>query len=970
MIVLLLTHLVAACAAPVLVRRLGTRAFWLLALPPAALFVWALTQTSAVHEGNGVRESYSWVPQLGMSLTFELDALSWLMCLIVGGIGALVLLYCAHYFRPDSAGLGRFAGSLTGFAGAMLGLVTTDDLMVLYLFWETTTVLSFLLIGHRTTSRTSRAAAMQALVVTTAGGLAMLVGMILLGQAGGTYSISALLADPPTGTVVEVAVVLLLIGAISKSALVPFHFWLPGAMAAPTPVSAYLHAAAMVKAGIYLLARFAPGFADTTVWRPTILIIGGATMLIGALRALRQTDLKLVLAYGTVSQLGFMSMLVGTGSRDAALAGLGLLVSHALFKSSLFLTVGTIDHETGTRDLRKLNGLGRRMPSLCIGAVLAGMSMAGLPPLFGFFAKEAALGAFLLGPEYGQGPLASTGRDTLALAVIVIGSALTVAYTARFLWGAFADKPGEPTAIDRDGALLHIIPVLLGVGGLVAGLTGTLIQPYLEPSTEAWAATSHPVYLGGWHGFSAALWLSVAAWVLGGLLFWRRQAIERAQGAFPKIPQAEQVYRATMRGIDRMSLEVTGAVQRGSLPITLGLILTILVLVPGGLLLFGGVTWPQTIRWFDNPAQLAVAVVIVSAAVAATRARRRMRAVLLLGVTGYGAALLFLLHGAPDLALTQILVETVALVVFILVLRRLGMRFPDSVPWVVRRWRVLLGALAGLTMSGLALTAATVRTENASGADLTKSAKEFGGGSNIVNVILVDTRAWDTMGELSVVLVAATGIASLAFVNSAAVAKARQSLQTSRMKRAAGASRTPTGARRWLSSAHVRPERRSTIFEAVTRLIFHVMMMWSLFLLFSGHNHPGGGFAAGLVCGLALTVRYLAGSRRELLAAAPVMPGLLMGAGLFLSAGFGLASMAFGGKPLQSWIFDLELPLLGNVHLVTSLVFDIGVYLVVVGLMLDLLRSLGARLDHLIESADDPDSPEFADTATHQEVTR
>lgn len=951
MIALLVVHLVAACGAPWLVRRLGTRAFWLLALPPAATFAWALAKSGEVHDGVNPTERLTWVPSLGMDLTFRLDTLSWLLTLVVGGVGALVLAYCARYFDDASKGLGRFAGSLTAFAGAMLGLVTTDNLLVLYVFWEATTVLSFLLIGHRTTSRTSRAAAMQALVVTTAGGLAMLVGIVIIGQAAGTYAISGVLAAPPTGLAIDVAVVLVLVGAISKSALVPFHFWLPGAMAAPTPVSAYLHAAAMVKAGIYLLARLAPAFAETTMWRPTVLVLGGATMIHGALRALRQTDLKLVLAYGTVSQLGFLTMLVGTGSRAAALAGVGLLLSHALFKSSLFLTVGTIDHATGTRDLRELSGVGKQAPVLMAGAVVAGMSMAGLPPMLGFFGKEAALGAFLLGPQDGQGPLGSTTAEIAVLAVIVLGSALTVAYTARFLWGAFATVPGRPrTEVKPQGAVLVGIPALLGFLGLAFGLVATWLAPYLQPYVDAWPATLTTVYLGGWHGFSLALLLSVTSWALGAALFAARTWVEATQQRAPHVPSAQQAYRFVMGQLDRASLEITGALQRGSLPMTLGLIITILVLVPGGILLFGGVTWPDQIRLVDTPAQLAVALVLIPAAFAATRARRRMRAVLLVGVTGYGTALLFLLHGAPDLALTQTLVETVSLVVFILVLRRFTGRFPDDAPRFVRRWRALLGTLAGLTMAGLALTAATVRSTAPAGQGLYESAKEFGGGNNIVNVILVDTRAWDTMGELSVVLVAATGVASLIFVNSGNVDQALMVIRDTLQRRSVRQSPVRLdGSQRWLSSS-VRPDRRSTIFEVVTRLIFHVMMIWSLYLLFSGHNHPGGGFAAGLMAGLALAVRYLAGSRRELMAAAPVMPGLLMGVGLFLSAGFGLASMLFGGAPLQSWVFDLDVPLLGAVHLVTSVIFDVGVYLVVIGLMLDLLRSLGARIDLQIEA--------------------
>lgn len=968
MIALLVLHGVLACAAPWLVRRLGTRAFWVLAAPPSATFVWALAQTGAVRDGAGATERISWVPSLGMELAFRLDTLSWLLTLISGGVGALVLIYCRHYFDDGAAGLGRFAGYLTAFAGSMLGLVTTDDALVLYLFWEATTVLSFLLIGHRTTSRTSRAAAMQALVVTTAGGLTMLVGLVILGHSAGTYSVSALLSNPPTGAAAQTAVALVLVGAVSKSALVPFHFWLPGAMAAPTPVSAYLHAAAMVKAGIYLIARFAPGFADSTTWWLIVLVLGGWTMIHGAIRALRQTDLKLVLAYGTVSQLGFLTVLVGTGSRGAALAGLALVLSHALFKSCLFLTVGTIDHVTGTRDLRELNGVGAQLPWLRAGAVLAAMSMAGLPLMLGFFGKEAALGAYFQGIEGPDGPLGSDVAEMAVLVVIVVGSALTVAYSGWFLRGAFSSTPNRPTTTVHDsGGLLQSVPVALGVAGLIGGLGATWLEPYLEPYAAAWPILAPSVHVGGWHGVGPALLLSLVSWLLGAAIYLRRRA-----GASEVVVSwrysAEAGYRHAMGQIDRASLELTGAVQRGSLPGTLGLILTILVVFPGGILVLGGATWPTDLRFMDSPAQLAVAVVMIVAALTATRARRRMRAVLLLGVVGQGTALLFLLHGAPDLALTQLLVETVSIIVFVLVLRRFSGRFPDNAPRFVRRWRAMLGVLAGVTMGALALTAATVRSTEPAATGLWKSAKEFGGGSNIVNVILVDTRAWDTMGELSVVLVAATGVASLIFLKNDAIVATRALIRGSWQRRSMSTRPVASdGDRRWLSARLDASRGRSTIFEVVTRLVFHVTVMWSLYLLFSGHNNPGGGFAAGLVAGLALAVRYLAGSRRELLAAAPVMPGLLMGTGLFLSAGFGFASLLFGGAPLESWSFDLDLPVLGAVHFVSSLVFDIGVYLVVIGLMLDLLRALGARVDALIE--DEADAPRVP-TAAREEGGR
>jgi multicomponent Na+:H+ antiporter subunit A len=939
MTALLLLHGVAAVLAPVLVHRWGRRAFPALAVPPLAAAVWAATATGTV-AGGGVRtEDAAWVPSLGLALAFRLDVLAWLLVLLVGGVGALVLLYCRWYFDDDEPGLGRFAGYLTAFAGAMLGLVVSDNMLALYLFWELTTILSYLLIGHRTASRTSRGAAATALVVTTAGGLAMLVGIVLLAHEAGSYRLSDVVAARLDGPVVTTAVVLVLVGAVSKSALVPFHFWLPAAMAAPTPVSAYLHAAAMVKAGVYLVARLAPGFAHLPAWRALLMVLGGATMLLGGWRALRQHDLKLLLAYGTVAQLGFLVLLLGTGTRDAALAGLALLLAHALFKSSLFLVVGVVDHSAGTRDLRELSGLGRRMPVLAGAAVLAAASMAGVPPALGFVAKEAAL------TGYTDGDGAPGGAAVAA--VLVAGSVLTVAYAARFLGGAFGTRSGAPdTPLHRPAAGFVTVPALLALAGIVAGVTSTAVEPLLARYATAWPADGHPAHLGLWHGVNLPLLLSVVTLCGGLALYATRTRVEAVQAAVPAVGDAARAYQRLLRLTDRSSLELTARIQRGSLPLTLGAVLVVLVALPGGSLLLGA-TWPAAVRW-DTPAQLAVAVVTAVAALAATRSRRRLRAAVLVGVTGYGVAVLFLLHGAPDLALTQILVETVSLVLFVLVLRRLPSRFWDTPPGVGRWARGLLGTAVGVVVTGLAVTAASARTARPASVGMPDAARDFGGGTNIVNVILVDLRAWDTMGELSVILATATGVASLVFLRERNLVRVRQQLRDARAQPRVAVS-TPER-QRWLART-TRTAESSVVFEVVTRLVFHSVVLYSLYLLFSGHNAPGGGFAAGLVAGLALAMRYLAGGREELRAAAPLPPGLLLGIGLFLSAGVGLGALVFEGNVLQSWIIPLHVPLIGTVKLVTSLFFDVGVYLVVIGLMIDVLRTLGSGLDVQMEES-------------------
>ncbi|TDE00111.1 Na+/H+ antiporter subunit A [Jiangella asiatica] len=957
MLALIAAHFVAAAAAPVLVAWLHRRAFLVLALVPAVAFGWAVAMTSRVagHGASAIEEQVAWVRTLGLELSFRLTTLSWVMMLLVTGVGALVLAYCAYYFRPGDGDLWRFSGLLTGFAGAMLGLVLADDLIVLYIFWELTTVLSYLLIGHNPERKANRRAAMQALMVTTFGGLAMLIGIVIVGQRAGTYQISAVLADPPAGDAITAAVVLLLVGAISKSALVPFHFWLPGAMAAPTPVSAYLHAAAMVKAGVYLVALFAPAFAGLMPWRPLLLVLGVVTMLLGGLRALRQHDLKLLLAYGTVSQLGFLVVLVGAGTRAAALAGVAMLVAHALFKASLFLIVGIVDRAAGTRDLRELSGLGRRMPVLLWASVLAAASMAAVPPLAGFVAKETVYAAFVDIAETGDGTGIGSAAGWTLVAGLSAGSALTVAYSARFVWGAFAVKPDVPPIGEcrMPVAGFAAAPVALALACLALGLVGPAETELLEPYAEQFPPGTHEAELSLWHGVNTPLLLSVLAVALGLAVHWRRDLVARVQERLAPRADAESGYRAIMRAVDRLAVEVTGTTQRGSLPIYLAVIFVVVVAVPGSTLLAGQV-WDGDVHAWDTPAQAVVVAVMVAGAVAAARSRRRLKAVVLAGVTGYGMAMLFILHGAPDLALTQVLVETVTLVIFVLVLRRLPPYFSDRPLTSLRWWRLGLGGLVGLVMAGLALAASGARVAEPVSEGFAEPAVSYGGGHNIVNVTLVDIRAWDTMGEISVLVVAATGVASLIFLITGRTGRWRadEAIANAPPARAAVGRRVHRNV--WLRAGRtLAPERRSIMFEVVTRLVFHVIVVFSIYLLFAGHNAPGGGFAGGLVAGLALMVRYLAGGRHELNEAAPVDAGLVLGIGLFIATGSGLVPLALGGDVLQSAVVDITMPLLGHIHFVTSLFFDVGVYIVVVGLMLDVLRSLGGGIDR--QSVDDED---------------
>ncbi|PPG51398.1 Na+/H+ antiporter subunit A [Rathayibacter sp. AY1E9] len=971
MLLILVISFAIAVVTPWLVDRFGPKTFYALALIPAASFVATATALPTILDGGEIRESVPWIPALDIALSFRLDALSIVLALVVSGVGALVLAYCATYFSRDEPSLGRFAALLSAFAGVMYGLVTADDVIILFVFWEATSVLSYLLIGHYSGRKESRGAGLQALLVTTLGGLAMLVGIIVLIVHAGTTSLSGIVAAAPSGPIVSTALVLVLLGAFSKSALVPFHFWLPAAMAAPTPVSAYLHAAAMVKAGIYLVARLAPGFADDSVWLPVVVSVGVWTMLVGGWRSLRQYDLKLVLAYGTVSQLGFLTVAVGFGSRDAALAGLTLLVAHALFKALLFLTVGIVDHRAGTRDLRKLSGLGRQAPVLASAALVGVLSMAGIPPLLGFVAKEAVFTSLISAIEQGS------FWAWVALVGLVLGSILTVAYSARFFWGAFARKKGlEDTHLHAEPWTFTAAPVLLAAASVIGGIAASVLDPlvavyadtlpYAAPDADpelaaAAEASDHGGYhLALWHGFEPALALSALVIAVGLLLFAKRVAVARAQSMLPNRIDSAEGYWATVRWLDRVASTVTESVQRGSLPRYLTVIFAVFVLGVGGAAALNR-TWPGDLVFWDSPGQLAVAAVMILAAVLCAIARNRVAAVLLAGATGYGMVALFALQGAPDLALTQALIETVTLVVFVLVLRRLPTRIAAKHQPMRKRLRAVIGIAVGAVMALAATIALGARTATPISAELPRLAYEEGKGRNIVNVLLVDIRAWDTMGEISVLVVVATGVASLIFLSSRAGGAPRLESQSAddRRERAMDLTTSSADAERdgdrgsWLVAGRtLRPENRSIVLEVLVRLLFHPAMIVSVYLLFTGHNTPGGGFAGGLLAGLALVARYLAGGRFELGEAAPIDAGKVLGLGLFFAVGTAVSSLAFGLEVLESSWLDLEVPVLGELHLGTSTLFDIGVYLIVIGLALDILRSLGGEVDRHGEEAE------------------
>ncbi|SLG40041.1 Putative cation antiporter NADH dehydrogenase subunit [Mycobacteroides abscessus subsp. massiliense] len=939
LLAILLAHALAAAVAPLLVARVGRLAFYPLALVPFGSLIWVLARWPG--NGPGVRVDIPWVPELAMDIALRFDALAAIMSVLVLGIGSLVLFYCASYFRHRDGHteprLPSFAAELVAFSGAMFGLVISDNLLVLYIFWELTTVLSFLLVGHYAERLTSRRAAVQALLVTTAGGLAMLVGVIVLGHVGGSFLLSDLIANPPTGLAASVGLVLVLIGALSKSAIVPLHFWLPGAMAAPTPVSAYLHAAAMVKAGIYLLARMSPGFAEAAPWRPVVLVLGITTMILAGWRALREYDLKLILAFGTVSQLGFLVVLTGTGDPDILLAGLVMLCAHALFKAALFMVVGIIDHTVGTRDIRKLAWLGNRQPLLLLIAGIAAASMAGVPLTLGFVGKELAFATVL------HSRVLSSAAPWV-LAGIVIGSMFTITYSMRFMWGAFARKGlPEPSArvqgMHTPTPAFLTAPALLAVTSVAVGI----LPGWLNGALGSYA---DPVdaHIAIWEGFGVPLLLTAMAFAVGILAFFSRGRLRRARLAVNPLGNADRGYDAVLRGADVLSQRLTALTQRGSIPFTQATILVTLVTLPTIVLAVGDRD-PAHLKLWDSPLQGVVGLLILAAAIGATVMRNRLAAVLLVGITGYGAGTIFALHGAPDLALTQFLVETLTLVIFVLVLRALPAESDIQQANRFRLPRAVLAIAVGCTVTALGVYAMAARRDRPIADLLPQAAYQRGHGANTVNVLLVDIRAWDTLGEISVLLVAATGVASLMF-------RHRRFGRAPRVGDAAGQPDVVVASGIWLRGSELRdPKHRSLVLEVATRLIFPLVMVLSFYFFFAGHNVPGGGFAGGLTAGLALVLRYLAGGRYELGETLPFDAGKILGLGLAFSGGTALSSMLLGAPVLSSATIQFDMLGFGHVKIVTAIFFDLGVYLVVVGLVLDVLRSLGARLDVELEES-------------------
>lgn len=752
----------AAIAAP-LQRRLGTPARWVLAALPALLFVWFLSQTGPVLNGQVTQFTYDWAPRLDVAFALRLDGLSLLFALLVTGVGAVVVVYSADYLRGYPT-LGRFQAYTLLFMGAMLGVVLADDLISLYIFWELTSISSYLLIGFYHESESSRYGALKALLITAGGGLALLAGLVLLGLTGGTMEIGEILAqgDLLRAHMLYTPILLLvLLGAFTKSAQVPFHIWLPDAMQAPAGASAYLHSATMVKAGIYLLARFQPALGGTDLWYYVVGITGLITMFVGAYLAFAQNDLKALLAYSTISSLGWMVALIGIGSGLALKAAVVAIVAHALYKAALFLFVGILEQETGTRDMRELGGLMRALPVTGTFMIVALASMAGLPPLLGFLAKETLFEAVLALPP-------SFLPMWLAPVVAVGVGILTLGYSLLVVFGVFlgpkrslAETPHEPPwTMLLAPATLAVFSVILVLPPLLEGLTAVVAAATMVSYGEP-----YDVSLALWHGFNLPALMTVIAILVGAILFLVSTPVRRWQSGWPSRIRTNSLYDGSLALLNRFAVRLTGVFQTGVLRHYLMMILGTMIVLVGYALISGQGSFPIPGSLRDVPAyEVVAAILLIGAALSVALLRARLAAIAGLGTVGFFMTLFFVIYSGPDLALTQLLVETLTVTLLLLVFYFLPLFFQERSSRLAR-WRDVaiaggVGALVTiLTLLSLAQRPAE-RLSIVSDFYLEQSVPAAFG-QNVVNVILVDFRALDTLGEITVLVIAMLGVYGL-----------------------------------------------------------------------------------------------------------------------------------------------------------------------------------------------------------------
>jgi len=888
-----------------------------------------------IEAGGIIRWQAEWLPSLGLDVELRMDGLAWLFAGMITGIGSLVVLYARYYMSGEDP-VPRFFAFLLAFMGAMLGMVLSGNLLQLVFFWEITSIVSFLLIGYRHQSAAARDGARMALTVTAAGGLSLLAGILVLGHIAGGYGLDLVLdrgdvirADP----LYLVALVLILIGALTKSAQFPFHFWLPHAMAAPTPVSAYLHSATLVKAGVFLLARLWPALAGTEAWFWIVGTAGMATLLLGAYVAIFQHDLKGLLAYSTISHLGLITLLLGLNSELALVAAIFHIINHATFKASLFMAAGIIDHEAGTRDMRRLSGLNRLMPFTARLAMVAAAAMAGVPLLNGFLSKEMFFAEALWAPA--PHPLIF---DLMPFAAVV-ASAFSVAYSLRFIHAVFfgPDPEGLPRTPHEPAAWMRApVEVLVLICIMVGILPAATVGPYLATAVQAVLGTDTPEYsLAVWHGLNWPLAMSAAALGLGVALY---ALLQRHLAGIDGAPVLRLLdgRRLFERAMVFLAWRVARLLERllgtRRLQSQLRLVLGAAVLAAVGAVLVRGLGPGNLGHSAIDPVLALVWLIGGACAVGAAMHAKfhRLAALLSLGGAGLAVCVTFVWFSAPDLALTQLLVEVVTTVLLLLGLRWLPKRFETagsaaSAPVTRTRRAIDLGiALAvGCTVAGLAFAVMTRTPPELLAQDFLARAYTEGGGTNAVNVILVDFRGFDTLGEITVLGIVALTVFAL----------------LRRFRPATDSIEVPEQQREQSAYDTLQPDRKDGDTAAdwllipglISRLLFPVVCLIALFLLLRGHDLPGGGFAAGLAAAVALILQYMIGGIRWFEDRVTIRPLRWIGVGLLLATATGLGAWAFGRPFLTSYFNYLEVPVFGAIPTASALVFDLGVFALVVG---------------------------------------
>jgi multicomponent K+:H+ antiporter subunit A len=925
-------------------RARTTLAGWA-GLVSAVAAIWVATLFSKVRDGGVIREEVAWLPSMGLNLVLRVDGFAWMFAVLVTFIGTLIVVYARYYMSPEDP-VARFYSSFLAFMGAMLGLVLSGNLVQLVLFWELTSLVSFLLIGYWHHRVEARRGARMALTMTGAGGLALFGGVVVLGSIVGSYDLDAILASGDlirAHRLYPVALVLVLLGACTKSAQFPFHIWLPRAMVAPTPASAYLHSATMVKAGVFLLARLWVVLSGTELWFWMVGGVGAATLLFGAYTAMFQHDLKRVLAYSTISHLGLITLLLGLNSPLAAVAGVFHIMNHATFKASLFMAAGIIDHETGTRDIRRLSGLRRSMPITGTLALVASAAMAGVPLLNGFLSKEMFFAETVFLSSYPWLELALPAAATLA-------GVFAVVYSLRFSFDIFFGPPatGLPRQPEEPPRWMRIPVDLLVLACLVVGvLPGASIGASLAAAARPVVGGVLPPYnLALWHGFNAPFAMSLVA-IAGGVAAYLTLRRFQRQGRFEHVPLVERwngrrLFESALIGATRLSragLRRTG---------TRRLQTQAFAILAVALLLAIRSAWGTPLVWGDRarlPASPAFVLLwgigMVCAVGAALTAKfHRLVALTMLGGAGLVTCLTFVWFSAPDLALTQLAVEVVTTMLFLLGLRWLPMRLAKAprrlrLRDTARRARDLLlatGVGAGLAVLSYAMLTRPA-PQSISPFFLSRALPD-GGGANIVNVMLVDFRAFDTIGEITVL----GAVALTVFALLRRFRPPKESIEQPHQQRVLPSDvvtdilepRTAQDAERGYMM----------VPTVIARWLLPVALVVAVHLLLRGHNEPGGGFVAGLVVAIAFLMQYMAAGTLWVEARARLRPPLWISVGLLLAAATGLGAVALGYPFLTTHTAHLTLPLVGAVHLPSATFFDLGVFGVVVGSTLLILTAL------------------------------